>query len=1087
MAFPHAPPPAIAPAAEIRVAGVVMPTRFVGIALTTLLAVGVALLPTRGQDRPADRTHTHRDTFAKDTDPAWVKGDANVHFTEKEHDIDAEHARHAGTAERIKIESNPAPGATSAEYVHYYYRTPIAPVSDDLTGTVYVKSLRGGIQLKARVVLPKEKDPKNPDSSLTVLVPGDAYADVQKWKQLSVGNVKKGLTDQLAALTGRLARAIDTTDAYVDHLVLNVYTGPGVSEVWIDDLAIGPVQAADPRADAKKGTAGLAVNPKRAAPGVSFSNGDILIDMHDGKGERAFFMRAVRHSGVPLSVLEQARFNTIWFPGQVSDETYEEAVRAKFFLVPSLPLPQADWDPTRPNQADPAVLEKDADVLAKHFKRFLATDAVLMWDLGSGRTTNQVQRVARLAEAVRAHDPGRPRAVDLWDGYSAYSSYVDAVGGHRWPLFTSLELVGYRDWLTQRRALTAPGKLSWTNIQTHLPEWYQTAVFGKANCERFDAPVGPHPEQIRLLTYLAVASGYRGLTYWSDQFLSDATHGQPRLLEVALLNVEMELLEPLLIGAQDAATWRPTNDPNVLAAVLRSGKDTVVLPVWVGAGSQFVPDQMTNPSLRVVVPLIPEGATAWRISAAGVEEVKDVKRLSEGTQIDLPEFDTTAAVVFTTDLSSRSRVARWQENTRAKFARTAAYWARQQAWAQYTKTAEVHKLICAAGGPDIPDALKLFKQAADQIEEASKLTDNDQPELAYTAARRALRPLRIIAREHWKQATETLDAPSSSPFAVSFYSLPQHWELAKVVRTSRPGGNVLPHGGFELSEDAPRPEKPDPAVKPDPKARPEVVGAAVSSLPGWKVRRATLDAVTPTAAVVNTDRDGVQDPPVPPPPPNPSRYAPGRPVPTDADRALLAPRPTLGRQCLYLRVEGQKGAEPTEALERSFVAVDSPAVDLPPGSLARISFWVKGSVGVSADGLMAFDSAGGEPLGVRVTYSPTWKRWTLYRRVPESGKLSVTFAVTGLGGGYIDDVAIEPLLPATGPSVPARPITALYQLDRTTAPKPLPLNEDLRTLPYPRDRDTSPPKQPPGELLPLPRPGPEARSVPLPTIPIVPR
>lgn len=1038
-----------------------MPTRFVAVAVVALLAVAVALLPTRGQDKEPPKDRTHRDTFARNSDPAWVKGDANVDFKEKSHEIDGEHARHAGTSERIRIESNPAPGATSAEYVHYYYRTPIAPLSEDLLATVWVKSMKGGIQLKARVVLPKERDPKNPDSSLTVLVAGDTYADVQKWKQLGMGNVKQGLTNQMAAVTARLGRAVDTTDAYVDHLVLNVFTGAGVSEVWVDDLAVSPVVPADPKADPKKGSAGLAANAKRKPPSVAFSGGDILIDMHDDKGERAFFMRAVRHTGVPLGVLEQARFNTVWFPANVSDEVYEEAVRAKFFLVPTLPLPEADWDPTKPNQVDMAVLEKDADVLAQHFKRFMSSDAVLMWDLGSGRTTSQVRRVARLAEAVRAHDPRRPRAIDLWDGYAAYSTYVDAIGAHRWPLFTSLELLGYRDWLAQRRALTAPGKLSLTNIQTHLPEWYQQAVFGKANCEKFDRPVGPHPEQIRLLTYLAVASGYRGLTYWSDQFLSDATHGQPRLLEIALLNVELELLEPLLMSASEGATWRPTTDPNVLAAVIPSGKDTVVLPIWVGAGSQFVPDQMTNPSLGITVPRIPEGATAWRVSAAGVEELKDIKRTGEGTRIDLPEFDTTAAVVFTTDVSSKGRIYRWQENTRKKFAATAAYWARQQAWAQYMKTREVHQLICAAGGPDIPDALGLFKQAQTQIEEASKLTDNDQPELAYAAARRALRPLRIIAREHWKQAVATLDAPSSSPFAVSFYSLPQHWELARLVRTSRPAGNALPHGGFELS---------DPADK---------KGAAVSSLPGWKVRSASLDGLLPDASIANTDTPGVQDPPVAADEFDPARNAPGRPVPTAATRAAVAPRPTLGSHCLALSLTGKPGAEPAEALERSFVAVDSPPVELPPGTWARVSFWVKGGVGVSADGLLAFDSAGGEPLGVRVTLAPTWKRYALYRRVPESGRLSVTFAVTGPGSAFVDDVAVEPLVPGGGPAVPAKPITALYQLDRTSLPKPRPRAEDTRTLPYPREADPAKP----GTPLPAPRPTPPDASLPLPAIP----
>ncbi len=1051
---------AIPPSPQSACVGVRMSARFVlMLAATLLAAVGVVCVPVlRGQDA---KTRTHRDTFAKGTEPAWGRGDANIEFDEKANAIDSDHAHEGGTSERIKIEANPPPGSTAAEFVHYYYRTPATPLSDDFAAGVYVKSARGGVQLKARVVLPRERDPKNPDTPLTVLVGGETYADRTKWKQLTLTDVKGGLKKQQVALTARLGHGPDTSDAYVDHLVLNVYTGAGVSEVWIDSLSVGPVPASEP--DAPGGTGGKRPT-KRKPPSVSFSNGDILIDMHDDKPERPFFMRAIRHSGVPLGVLEQARFNTVWFPGTVSDDTYEAAVKAKFFLVPSLPLPDADWDAAKPNQNAADVLEKDAELVSKTLKRFGPSDAVLMWDLGSGRTTNQVRRVARLADAVRTLDPRRPRVVDLWDGYADYSNYVEAVGGHRWPLFTSLEMLGYRDWLSQRRALTSPGKLNVTNIQTHLPEWYQKVVFGRPDCDKFDAPVGPHPEQIRLLTYLAIASGYRGLTFWSDQFLSNATHGQPRLLEIAQLNVELEFLEPLLLAAPDAPTWKQTNNPNVLAAVLTTGKEIVVLPIWVGRGSQYVPDQMTDAVLSVVVPRVPEGATAWRITAAGAQELKGLKHLSDGTQVDIPDFDTTAAVVFTTDLSGKSRVARWQENTKNVFARTAAYWARRQAYEQYNQTCEVHKQILAAGGPEVPDVLKLFKQSADQMELASKFTDNDQPEQAYAAARRALRPLRIVAREHWRLATEKLDSPTASPYAVSFYSLPLHHQLAAHVRTSRPGGNVLPHGGFELSEDVGK------------------VGAAITSLPGWKVRTAALDPVLPSAGIYDTTRDKLKDEPIPPPACDYTRYAPGRPVPSDADRDRLAPKPTLGQQFLYLGMSAKAGNEPPQALERSFVAVDSPTVDLPPGSWARVQFWVKTpGVGVSPDALLVYDSSGGEPLGVRLNYAPRWERRTLYRRVPDTGKLSVTFALTGTGEAYIDDVSIEPLVPAAGPTVPVKPIAALYQLDRTAAPKPRPLTDDTKTLPSPREYDT---QKPPAETLPQPRPLPDGNPLPLPAIPL---
>jgi hypothetical protein len=80
----------------------------------------------------------------------------------------------------------------------------------------------------------------------------------------------------------------------------------------------------------------------------------------------------------------------------------------------------------------------------------------------------------------------------------------------------------------------------------------------------------------------------------------------------------------------------------------------------------------------------------------------------------------------------------------------------------------------------------------------------------------------------------------------------------------------------------------------------------------------------------------------------------------------------------------------------------------------RISAWVRITqpIAASVDGALFYDSAGGEPLAVRLT-EPTngWKKYTLYRRVPATGTISVTLALTGLGTVYFDDVKIEPLSP----------------------------------------------------------------------------
>src|SRR5262249_25424878 len=126
-----------------------------------------------------------------------------------------------------------------------------------------------------------------------------------------------------------------------------------------------------------------------------------------------------------------------------------------------------------------------------------------------------------------------------------------------------------------------------------------------------------------------------------------------------------------------------------------------------------------------------------------------------------------------------------------------------------------------------------------------------------------------------------------------------------------------------------------------------------------------------------------------------------------------------GRQCLMLQVVPKDPAAVPAALERTFLAVHSPAVKLPPGTKVRISAWMRvpSGVGATPDGALLYDSAGGEPLAVRTVTPAGWKQYVLYREVPASGTINVTMALTGLGTAYFDDVRIEPLV--AGGAAPA--------------------------------------------------------------------
>jgi hypothetical protein len=669
--------------------------------------------------------------------------------------------------------------------------------------------------------------------------------------------------------------------------------------------------------------------PKLAARGsiVELNQGNLMI------GGKKFFFRGIRHSDTPLQTLRDAGFNTVWFDYRSSPALLEEAVnKLGFWVVPALPV-----------TSDDARLAS-SQALETEISRFLVGDAVLFWDLGGGLVEEQKDTVFRAIQVVHSADAQRPVGADVWDGFVPYSRTLDLVGVHRWPLMTALELSQYREWLEQRRTLGRSGRFAWTWIQTHLPDWYTNLVYDRPGAAGFAEPIGPQPEQIRLLTYAAVAAGCKGLGFWSDRFLANTHQGRDRLLALALLNQELQMLEPLLVSVVRPPLWIDTSVPDVKAAVLRTEHGVLVLPMWLGAGAQFVPGQYATAQLTLTVPEVPASSIPWQITPVEVRSLQ-YERVHGGTRVTIPEFGMTGAVLFTAENRPTGIIVSLQ-NQVPKMREQAAYWAQDLAHVEIEKVLPIEAQLEAAGHR-LPDSKALVDDARRRLRACVEYYNNKDYRQAYQEAERSLRPLRILMRAQWEQATKGLDSAVASPYAVSFFTLPQHWRFMNEFKQIRPGPNVLQGGDFEMGPGAPT---------------------------GWTVQEAQLDNVELTAQRVTES-------------------------------------PKEGQQCLMLEIKSKNLPEAPQALERTFLAINSPLVRLEPGTPVMISGWVRipSPFTASVDGALLYDSAGGEPLAVRLTKPTGWKKFTLYRRVPASGQLYVTLALTGLGKAYFDDIRIEPL------------------------------------------------------------------------------
>lgn len=880
--------------------------------------------------------------------PVWRARNEDAPYKVLAHRLTEDTAHGGQRSEHIQLL------AEKGSYIHYVFPVGRAPITEDLNAGLWLKATRPGVQLLCRVVLPRERDPHQVNQPLTVLVRCEPYQNT-RWKFLTLNQPVKRLQEQQQLLRHQLGRDVNVMDAYVSEMVLNLYDGPGQIDVWIDDLEIGPViDAPQP---------GLPTKPDEtqapATPAATAQRGPHRADTVDVNGSQLIvngqrmFVRGIRHTGVPLDTLRDAGFNTLWLGESASDKTVEKAVALGFWMVPSITPPQ--FDPSGRIQGTLVSRDSFVNTVSRISKR----EGILALDIGSNLPAESHGDISRVVNMIRSVDPMRPIAIDVWDGFQAYSRSIDSVmlGVHRWPLMTSLEIEQYRDWLLQRRRLAAPGTFCWTWVQNHLPDW-----FTKIAPEGPDKmPLGPQPEQVRLLAYAAIGCGYRGVAFWSDESLADSKTGRDRLLGLAALNQELQMLEPILVEADASKEpeWIDTSRGEVKASILRTPKGILVLPVWLGGGAQYCPGQSTFSELDLTIPLVPATASCWEVSPGGIRAYK-TERVLGGVKVKLRNFSLTTALLFTSDLGPTGLVVRLQDQQRRMGAQ-AAQWAQDQAREELAKVEKVQAALEQLG-KQVPDAKGLLQKAQEAVARCIEHRRNGDHVAAYADAHVALRGLRLLMRAQWEKAVRNLDTPVASPWAVSYFTLPQHWKFMDELHQLAPGENAIDGGDFEAP-----PEK---------------------APPGWLVQEVpTLDAVNLTARRVKD-------------------------------------KPYEGKQCLQLRVDNKAPLSP-HALERTFLAIHSPAAKLAPGTPVRITVWVRtGGLGGTADGALIYDSAGGEPLAVRVRGTKGWRRYQLYRKVPESGKINVTMAVSGMGEVFFDDVRIDSLVPASSARAAKAPPTS---------------------------------------------------------------
>jgi hypothetical protein len=103
-------------------------------------------------------------------------------------------------------------------------------------------------------------------------------------------------------------------------------------------------------------------------------------------------------------------------------------------------------------------------------------------------------------------------------------------------------------------------------------------------------------------------------------------------------------------------------------------------------------------------------------------------------------------------------------------------------------------------------------------------------------------------------------------------------------------------------------------------------------------------------------------------------------------------------------------------------------VPVEEGSVVEISGWLRVDQAIAGglDGLAIVDSLGGAELSLTVRETDDWQPFRMFRGVPTSTELRLTFALSGIGSVAIDGVTVRAF-----ESAAVRRLPAVSPMDRS--------------------------------------------------------
>lgn len=393
-----------------------------------------------------------------------------------------------------------------------------AAVIEEFKASLWVRCDQPGVRLACRMRLPQAQTAAGAPLELFVAGPPGGFPG--RWQELSLTGIPRLLAQRLPALRAEYGAEISTAAAVITGLAVEIPVGAGHCTASLDDLSVEGLIAASTGAMA----AGESSSSPIKAPAVSPAAAAGLVRGVLEVAGRPFFPRAIDHNGEPLTALAQLGFNCVRLREPASAELLAEAARAGMWIIcPPPTLPEVDL--------------REPDKLPAFSARW---DRVLLWDMGSGLSAEDVPQLAEQVRRLRICDrrQGRPVVASADSGLRELSRHIDMLVARRSVLGTSLELTNYLTWLEQQPRLARPGTPLLATLATEIDSRTaaQAALLSGAGTRGL--PVDE--ESLLAAAFTTLAAGSRGLLFRSERRL-DATDAETLARAAAVQRVNLEL------------------------------------------------------------------------------------------------------------------------------------------------------------------------------------------------------------------------------------------------------------------------------------------------------------------------------------------------------------------------------------------------------------------------------------------------------------------------------------------------------------------------------------------------------------------